>query len=432
MANSKDKEPKKTRKWMKLDNAAKIYPSSRTSTGWMSIFRLSVELDEKVDPGILEKALDRTLVRIPTVAQKLKRGLFWYYMEHIEKKAKVVSDARNPCAPMNFRKNDGYMFRVRYYEKRIAVEFFHVLADGTGGMIFLLTLTAEYLELKYGKKIPRGGNILDCNNDPTEDEMGDSFLKYARGVAYTPKERTSFLVKGERANNYSKIITGFLDASEVYAKAKAHGITVTEYLLTHTVMALNEIQKKQYHGKKPKPILICVPINLRKYYPSHTLRNFATIANIGIDPRFGDYTFDEAAKEIHHNMGIVTAEKQVNARISSYVGSEKNVILRGTPLFLKDLALKAAFRYNGNRTSSTTLSNLGVVKLPDEMREHVKRMDFMIGPLLRNPIVCACVTYENTLAFTVVRTIEETDFERNLFTALVKEGLHVKIESNTY
>ncbi len=417
---------------MKLDNAAKIYPSSRTSSGWMAIFRLSLELDEKVDPEVLQKALDRTLLRIPTMPLKLKRGLFWYYMEHIEKKAKVVSDARNPCAPINFRKNDGYMFRVRYYEKRIAVEFFHVLADGTGGLIFLLTLAAEYLEMKYGKRIPRGGYILDCNDEPTEDEMGDSFLKFARKAAYTPKESTSFLVKGERAKDFSKVITGFLDASQVYDKAKEHGVTVTEYLLAHTTLALNEVQKKQLRGKRPKPVIICVPINLRKYYPTSTLRNFATIANIGIDPRFGEYTFDEAVKEIHHNMGIVTAEKQVNARISSYVASEKNIFLRLTPLFLKDLALKAAFQYQGNRTSSTTLSNLGVVKLPDEMKEHVKRMDFMIGPLLRNPVVCACVTYENTLAFTVVRTIKEAEFERNLFTSLVKDGLHVKIESNTF
>jgi len=363
--------------------------------------------------------------------QRLKRGLFWYYLEHIDKPARVLPDARNPCSPINFKKNNGYMLRVRYYEKRIAVEFFHVLSDGTGGTVFLLTLTAEYLKLKYGCDIPKGGFILDCGDPHTEEEISDSFLKCARDAAYTPKEPTSFMLKGSPVKDFPKVTTGSIDSKQIYAKAKSLGVTITEYLLAHMALSLSEIQYKQVSKRKVRPVMICVPVNLRKYYPSSTLRNFATIVNVGIHPELGGYTFDEAVKEIHHHMGLATGEKHINARVSSYVSSEKNLFMRACPLFLKDLALKIAFNHSGIRTSTTTLSNMGVVKLPEEMRKHVTRMDLMIGPLSKNPIVCACVTYEDTLNFTVVRTIEESDFERRFFTSLVKDGIHVKIESNS-
>ena len=131
-------------KWMKLDNAAKIYPVSR-SRRWMAVFRLSAQLTEPVDPVILRGALTRTLRRFPSFSQRLRRGFFWYYLEHIEGSPLVEQDVNNPCAPIQFQKNDGFMLRVRYHDSRIAVEFFHVLTDGSGALCFLQTMVAEYL-----------------------------------------------------------------------------------------------------------------------------------------------------------------------------------------------------------------------------------------------------------------------------------------------
>ena len=132
--------------WLKLDNAAKIYPATR-SDSWMAVFRLSITLKEDVDRALLQKALDTTVQRIPFFAYRLKRGLFWYYMEGHKGQPTVKDDVANPCAGFRLKDNDHMMFRVRVWHGRIALELFHAVADGTGAMTFLMPLTGEYLRV---------------------------------------------------------------------------------------------------------------------------------------------------------------------------------------------------------------------------------------------------------------------------------------------
>ena len=140
--------------WMKLDNAAKIYPAAKRRK-WKALFRLSAELTEDIDTDVLALAQKSTLARFPGFAQELKRGMFWYYLEQIDEQPDIRQDIGHPFEQMDFRENKGFMFRIRYYRRRIAVEIFHVLADGTGGICFLKTLVAEYLRIKYAAEIPR-------------------------------------------------------------------------------------------------------------------------------------------------------------------------------------------------------------------------------------------------------------------------------------
>ena len=69
-------------RWVRLDNAAKIYPASRNSE-WSSIYRISVTLKEDIDVPLLKSALEVTIKRFPTIAARLRRGLFWYYLQQI-------------------------------------------------------------------------------------------------------------------------------------------------------------------------------------------------------------------------------------------------------------------------------------------------------------------------------------------------------------
>ena len=44
-------------RWMRLDNAAKIYPAAKRRK-WNNVFRLSATLTQPVDPVVLQAALD--------------------------------------------------------------------------------------------------------------------------------------------------------------------------------------------------------------------------------------------------------------------------------------------------------------------------------------------------------------------------------------
>ncbi len=161
------------------------------------------------------------------------------------------------------------------------------------------------------------------------------------------------------------------------------------------------------------------------------MRNFALYVNPGIDPRLGEHTFDEIVRTVHHIMGGEVTEKILNARIASNVRVERHKLLRATPLFVKNIVMKVAFYMVGDRKTSSSISNLGVVKLPPEMEDYIDRFDFLLGPLSRNRVVCAALSYKDTLYLNFTRTICESMVEREFFRFLVRAGIPVRIESNS-
>ncbi len=418
-------------KWLKLDNAAKIYPAAM-SRGWTALFRVSAELTESIDPEVLERAQVAVLKRMPSFAVRLRKGFFWYYLEKLEGIPNVQEDVANPCVRMDLRKNGGFMFRVRHYDCRIAVEFFHVLTDGTGGITFLKTLVAEYIRLKYGDRITPEKGVLDCGETPMMDELEDSFMKYCRPASRSRKEDAAYHISGTpEEKHYMNIITGLMLGSDVKDVAHSLGATVTEFLTAVLMLAFQTVQRTEVSRRKRRqPIKVCVPVNLRKYYRNNTLRNFSSYINPSIMPEYGEYTLKEAILFVKGFMAIEGSEKMINVRMSTNVHTERNIFLRVVPLFIKNPLMKILYNINGDRTSSTTLSNLGVVDIPVEMAERVTRFDFMLGPLKTNTVTCACATYRENLVINFTRTIQEPMIEREFFRTLVKLGINVTIESN--
>ena len=419
------------KKWMKLDNAAKIYPAAKRRK-WKALFRLSAELTEDIDPDVLAQAQKSTLSRFPGFALKLKRGVFWYYLEQIDEQPDISQDIGYPCAHMDFRENKGFMFRVRYYRRRIAVEIFHALTDGTGGSCFLKTLVAEYLRIKYGAKIPRDREILDCSQAPAAEETEDAYLKYAKNVRRTRREPNAYHIKGtQESEGFVNIITGIIPVNEAIREAKQKGVSLTELLTSVMIIAADKIQRRTHKAEHHlKQVKISVPINMRRFYPSNTMRNFSMFVNPGIDPRYGHYSYDEVLSAVHHYMRSEVTEKLLGAKISTNVRSETNKVLRVTPLFIKNVAMKFTFKLVGDRKATTTISNLGVVNLPPEMAQYVTRMDFILGPPSENRVACAVLTYNGNLVMNFTRTIKESMLEREFFRYMVGLGIPVKVESN--
>lgn len=425
------REPGK-HEWMRLDNAALIYPAAR-SRNWTALFRLSATLTERVDPDTLAVALETTLHRFPSYRTRLRSGLFWKYFEKNQAEAVPHPDVANPCVRMDLKENDGYMFRVRYHENRIAVEFFHALTDGTGGLCFLKTLVARYLTLRYGAVIPCGNGILDVTEEPKETELEDSFLRFARTETQGRgrNEGPAYCIKGTPTPHFMHIVTGLVPVAALKEKADAYGVSVGELITATLLLAIADVQSREKCRRQRRlPVKINVPVNLRSLYPSETLRNFSFYINVGIEPRFGTYTLEEALRQARHAMRAEYDEKKLNARFTTNVFTVQNLALRVVPLPLKQFVMKQVYVFVGDRYSSSSVSNLGATGLPDEMAAYVTRLDFMLGPLFRNPVTCACLSYNGQAVINFTRTIAESEVERGFFTRLVRMGIPVKLESN--
>lgn len=425
------KRESENRTWMKLDNAAKIYPPAQTSS-WNALFRVSATFDEPVDRAALSRALGRVLKRFPNFAMRLRKGLFWYYLDKLDGIPAIQDDYQNPCARMDFRENGGFSFRVRVYGNRVAVEIFHVITDGAGGLSFLKTLAAEYIEERYGVSVPRGGDILDCREKPSKEELADAYPLFAGPRAVPEPAHNAYRLRGTRDRDFLRVTTGIIDSNEIASRAKALGVTVTEYLVTVLLFAAADVKRLEHRPfGRNKPVIISVPVNLRKIFGSRTLRNFANYANVGLDTRLGDYTFEEAVKVVHHQLRLGTDKHVMAGKIASNVGIERNMLLRLVPRIVKNPIMSFAYRREGDRKNTTSISNLGQVTLPSEMEKHVARMDFLLGSLVENPVNAAALSYGGKLYINFTRVIEESYLERAFFMRLVKMGVHVLVESNT-
>lgn len=418
-------------RWLRLDNAAKIYPSARRRD-WSNVYRLSVELSETVDRPTLSEALARVMPRFPSIAARLGFGMFWYYLEPIDTPPDLLGERAYPCSCMSRPETRLCAFRVYAYHNRIAVEFFHALCDGNGGLIFLKTLVATYLELRYGISVPHTDGVLDIAEAPSPEELEDSFLRCAGKVARPRKEKAAFRLRGTKEpDGYVHVITGELDVEALREVARKKGVSITTYLAAVMFWSIAQIQReRQPFQVMRRPIKVLIPVNLRPFFDSRTLRNFVLYVTPMIEQKLGDYSFDEILKSVYHQMGNEITAKKMRARITTNVRSEKNPILKILPLFIKNFGMKLVYRMVGERASCITVSNLGNVTLPEVMRPYIDRFDFTLGVQSTLPCNCGIISYNGKMHITFTRNIREATLERHFFTFLRKEGIVSRIETN--
>lgn len=418
-------------RWMALDNAAKIFPAARTRS-WSNVFRLAATMTEPVDKDALRIALDVTLRRFPSIAVRIKAGFFWYYLEELPHAPEIMEEKPYPLARMPFDDIRKCAFRVIVYDKRIAVEFFHALTDGNGGLIFLKTLVAEYIYQKYGVKVPPEGGVLDRLEEPDPAELEDSFFKYAGKYALPRKDSDAYSIRGLRELDGFRTNTTFiLDAEAVRTRAKQQGVTVTAYLTAALTVAVDRLQKEQVHNPaKHKPIKIFVPVNLRSIFPSKTLRNFILYAIPSIETKYGEYDFPELCRSVQYQMKLQITPRRMAAMIANNVSSEKSLLIRAVPLPLKNIIMKGVYSAVGERKSCFSFSNLGVSNMPPEFEQYVDRLDFVLGTQRTQRYNTALVTYKGKMMFNITRNTAKPLLEQHFYQVLRELGIHVIAQSN--
>lgn len=432
MAGSAKKQHQRKLRWMRLDNAALIFPASLRKN-WSNAFRVSATLTEDVDTAVLQSALNVTVHRFPSIAARLRRGVFWYYLQQVSEAPPIQEEYSYPLTRMSRKELRTCAFRVIVYGRRIAVELFHSLTDGTGGMIFLKSLLAEYLLQKHGVSVPAEKGVLDRQEEPTAEELEDSFPRYAGPGKASHNESTAWYVPGTpEPTDFVHLTCLQLSAAAALEKARSYGVSLTAFLSAAMLMALQTLQKEEIPDRsKRKPLKVQIPVNLRQLFPSKSLRNFALFTIPEIDPRLGDYTFEEICRLVHHHIGMDVTPKQMSKRIAANVGPEQSFAVRLIPLFLKNPILKIAFHVAGERLSCLTMSNLGAVQLPEMMMPYVQRMEFILSVPASRAHHCSVASFKDALYINMVRSIREPSLEYRFYCVLRDLGLTVQVQTNS-
>lgn len=412
--------------WLKLDNAAKIFPSV-TNAKRHNLFRLSFELTEEIDPVVLQEALDVTIKRFAYFNVKLKRGIFWYYLEENKVKPLVYEEKPFVLEPFSQLDNRGFLFRVLYYNKRISLEVFHVLTDGFGGSQFLKTLVYNYLLLK-GKKIDSEGIILSDLETLTV-EKNDSFLEnYYTEVNKNRKEVKACHIKGEiYDDDWLSVMTAKVKEEDMKRLCNKYDCSVTQ-LLTTIIMKVALSNKRMFDNLK-RPFQVFIPADLRRHFPSKSLRNFSICIRSKISLK-QDLSFEEILKIVKSEVQEELKKENLLTIIASNVKWEKMLLLRITPLFLKEIALKIGYENSGSAPNSFCLSNLGKIDIPSEMKQYVEKITFANGSSSQAPINMGVTKYDNKYFLTFSSTLVDRAIQRDFFRFLSFEGVDITLETN--
>lgn len=415
---SMSKTKTKPRPWMRLDNVAKIFPPTSTRKD-TKVFRFACELKEQVDPAVLQDALELTLEQFPLYRSVMKKGLFWYYLEASHLKPTVYEEDKPPCGPIYSGDRKTLLFEVTYFQRRINLDVYHALSDGTGALHFLRTLVLYYLTKKHD--IPQGEGLHDYDASQFQKQR-DSFYKYfsERKIREPVLGKAAYRFRGEKFPEYRLgVIEGMLPSSQVLALAKSKGATLSEYLCTVLFLAIHEGMTVQ---DTKKPVVLTVPVNLRRFFPSQSARNFFGVVNIG--HRFsGPEDFDTVLECVKALFADALLPETLEGRMNRLSALEHNLAGKVVPLSLKNMVLRVANMF-ANREITAAFSNVGRVTMPPEVADYIDRFDIFCSTARLQ--VCLC-SYGERLVISFTSPFVSSDVQRCFFRHFTQLGIPVEI-----
>lgn len=420
---------KKKAEWYKLDNAAKIIPSTATGAD-TRVFRMVCELKEEVDPEVLQTALDRALKGFPYFRSYLRKGIFWYYLESSAQAAVVHEEDLPALKELYIPGQKNLLFRVFWFRKRINMEMYHALADGTGGFAFFRTLVMEYLTEKHG--LDR--SLIHSDSSSVEEKEADAFRRFYRNAPEATSRNwlrelhpvKAYQLKGEKDPDLQLRLTeGTVSVKEMLSLAHEKNVTIgilTAALYIEAVIRL--MDARDYR----RPVVIGVPVNLRQFFPSATTRNFFGVINVQYWPEHYDGTLESIVTEVSESFEEQLSREKIFHTMNSYAALEHNWGIKMVPLVIKDRFI-SLFSSRRQGSVTTSLSNVGKVDLPKELTPYVEKF---CGFMACKTVFVCILTFGDHMVFGFVSAFARHSLEREFFRRLTELGIGVEVTGNDY
>lgn len=406
--------------WRRLDNAAKLF-SAASSKQNTRVFRFYCELKEEIQPELLQQALDAALETYPLFLSVLRKGLFWHYLEKSELHPVVRKEYKEPCSRLYLRDRLALLFEVTYYKKRINFEVFHVLTDGTGATAFLRELVKNYLYLVHREDGLEEVSLLP-EDLTVQDQEIDSFSKYYSRESRQPKSkkpRAYQLKKQQKENGRLRIHEKVLSVQEVLARSRELGVSMTVFLTAALLCAIHEEMSRQ---QEKRPVVLMVPVNLRKFFPSSSMLNFFSWIEPGYHFGPGNGSFGDVLEQVRQSFVQELTKEKMEAHMSELIDLEVNPILRLAPLELKNLCIHAGSKI-AEKNVTAVFSNMSAVVLPEAYAAYVDR--FGIYTSTPKMELCVC-SFEDKLSLGFTSRFDTENIQRNFYRILKEQGIHAE------
>ena len=407
--------------WRSLDNAAKLF-SAASSPKDTRVFRFYCELKEEVKEEILQEALNQTIQKYPVFLSVMRKGLFWHYLEKSELRPVVREEYKEPCSSLYVRDKKTLLFEVTYYEKRINFEVFHALTDGTGATEFLRELVKNYLYLIHEEDL----EPVELSNQylTVKDQEDDSFSRY-----YDPdfprkkkkKIRAVQIKKGGKGYEELQINEASMSVKELLGIAREKKVSMSVLLTAAFICAIHEEMSRM---QEKKPVILMVPVNLRKIFPSDSMLNFFGYIEPGYQFGGGKDSFEDVLEAVKLYFQENLSKEHMAGRMNELIAIEKHKILKWAPLELKNRCIRAGAKM-AEQEVTAVLSNMSVVKMPEDYAQYIEK--FGVYTSTNRTELCIC-SFQDTLSLGFTSRYDSTNIQRNFYRILKELGASVKVE----
>ena len=406
--------------WRSLDNAAKLF-SAASSPKDTRVFRFYCELKEEVKEEILQEALNQTIQKYPVFLSVMRKGLFWHYLEKSELRPVVREEYKEPCSSLYVRDKKTLLFEVTYYKKRINFEVFHALTDGTGATEFLRELVKNYLYLIHEEDL----EPVELSNQylTVKDQEDDSFSRY-----YDPdfprkkkkKIRAVQIKKGGKGYEELQINEASMSVKELLGIAREKKVSMSVLLTAAFICAIHEEMSRM---QEKKPVILMVPVNLRKIFPSDSMLNFFGYIEPGYQFGGGKDSFEDVLEAVKLYFQENLSKEHMAGRMNELIAIEKHKILKWAPLELKNRCIRAGAKM-AEQEVTAVLSNMSVVKMPEDYADYIEKFGVYTSTIRTELCICS---FQDTLSLGFTSRYDSTNIQRNFYRILKELGASVKV-----
>ena len=406
--------------WYKIDNVSKIFLATAGKRDTRS-FRLSCTLKEDVDPELLKQAVLSAIEDRPQVQVRIRRGLFWHYMEDTNIEPVVKQEDDRICPVLYVPSKTMLHYQVTYFGKRINLDISHVLADGTGAMEFLNIIVFEYLKRKYPGKL----DDLAVHSGASEGDLSqDSYRQFfgSKNLSHGPARQKAFHISGIKLPyNQLQFFEIHLPTTQILPRAKELKVSLTSYLGALWMLAIRDEMPPR---KRNLPVTISLPVNLRNYYPSKTARNFFNSVNV-THVFDSEISLEDLAKEFDAELKNQLTEENVKKQMDAFETMEYVAFVRVVPLFIKQWVV-GHFTKKSAKKVTMTFSNMGVQKSPKPLGDLIGNYS---GFCSTNTIFSTMFGYGEQLTLGVSSAYTNTGVIKNFVRSLSESGVDITVSA---
>ena len=419
------KDKKEVLYWRRLDNSAKIFPIS-AGKKYSTVFRLSAVLKEKIKPDILKIAVEKALEQYEFFKVRLKSGFFWNYLEYNPKKPIIEKEKEYPCKYIEPKENNNYLFKVTYFDTKINIDIFHSLTDGNSGVMFFREIIYNYIELAHKDEFKEELRIKRKFDLSAEDSYIKNYDKKAKG---NNSARKAYKLVGKKIKlGAISAIHEIIDLKQLKQEAKNNNATITQYLTAVLIYSIYKANYLKYKGKKP--IKVCIPVNLKKYFPSNTISNFFSYITLEAEMKKDNLNeFDKILEFVKKDFAKRLTPEEIQKTMSGNVKLGTNPFIKIIPLVLKKPIVRLSY-IEIRKYTTTTFSNIGRIGIIGKYQKYIDNFLMLIAPEPVEKIKCSACSFENKIVFTFTSILDDCSIEEEFYEFLKQKNINVKIESN--